>query len=52
MKSILLPGGLGYVGSHTILQVFAQTSYKIVIVDDFSNCDQTVLPRIKTILQN
>lgn len=51
-ESILVPGGLGYVGSHTILQLFAQTKLKIVIVDDLSNCDINVLDKVKTILVN
>jgi UDP-glucose 4-epimerase len=51
-ESILVPGGLGYVGSHTILQLFAQTKMKIIIVDDLSNCDRTVLDKVKTILIN
>lgn len=49
-ESILVPGGLGYVGSHTILELFAHTKLKIVIVDDLSNCDSSVLDRVKTIL--
>jgi len=50
MNSILIPGGLGYVGSHTILDIFLQTDFHIVIVDDLSNCAVSVLERMKVIL--
>jgi UDP-glucose 4-epimerase len=51
-NSILIPGGLGYVGSHTILDIFLHTDFHIVIVDDMSNCTYSVLDRMKTILIN
>lgn len=50
MSSILIPGGLGYVGSHTVLDIFAETDFHIVVVDDLSNCSVAVLDRMKTIL--
>lgn len=50
IKSILVPGGLGYVGSHTVIDMFAQTDFHIVIVDNLSNCSINVLTRIKAIL--
>lgn len=38
MKTILLTGGLGYIGSHTIVQLLSIKKVKIVIIDDYSNC--------------
>lgn len=49
-NSILVTGGLGYIGSHTILDIFSFTSFHIVILDDLSNCKTDVLDRMKQIL--
>lgn len=46
MKTILLPGGLGYIGSHTIVQILEQTPHRIVVVENFSNCFHDVVERI------
>lgn len=35
-KTILMTGGAGYVGSHTVLE-FLQLWYPVVVVDNFSN---------------
>lgn len=51
MSSILIPGGLGYVGSHTILDIFLATEFHVVVVDDLSNCSFGVLDRMKHILE-
>ena len=46
--NILLTGGAGYIGSHTCIAL-AQAGYTPVIVDDFSNSDPAVLPRLARI---
>ena len=46
MKTILLPGGLGYIGSHTIFEILSQFKMKIVILDDYSNCQKDIVERI------
>lgn len=38
VNTILLPGGLGYIGTHTIIELLAVHKLKIVILDNFSNC--------------
>jgi UDP-glucose 4-epimerase len=43
MKTLLLPGGLGYIGTHTIIEILHQRKLKIVIIDDYSNCQSDVL---------
>lgn len=48
--TILITGGAGYIGSHTVVELL-KLGEKIVIVDDFSNSSPLVLDRIKTILQ-
>lgn len=44
--AILVTGGAGYIGSHTVVELL-NNDYDVVIVDDFSNSDPIVLDRIK-----
>ena len=46
--AILLPGGAGYIGSHTAVELLKQGK-DIVIVDDFSNSNKQALEAIKKI---
>lgn len=45
---ILFTGGLGYIGSHTAVEVL-NAGHEVVIVDDLSNSKIEVLDRIKKI---
>jgi UDP-glucose 4-epimerase len=45
---ILLPGGAGYIGSHTTVELQSQ-GHDVVIFDNFSNSDPGVLERIEQI---
>lgn len=45
---ILITGGAGYIGSHTVVELL-NDGYELVIVDDFSNSKPEVLNRIKEI---
>ncbi|MCX6823052.1 MAG: UDP-glucose 4-epimerase GalE [candidate division SR1 bacterium] len=47
--TILITGGLGYIGSHTAV-VFANAGYDVVIVDNLSNTDIGVLEKINTLV--
>ncbi len=49
MKKILVTGGAGYIGSHTVVEL-AQAGYEPVIVDDFSNSQESALAGIQDIL--
>ena len=51
VKNMLVPGGLGFVGSVTMVRVMEETNTNVVIIDDTSNCFQDVLERIKFILE-
>lgn len=44
--SILVTGGAGYIGSHTVIELL-NNDLEVVIVDDFSNSDPVVLDRIR-----
>ncbi len=50
VKNILVTGGLGYIGSHTIVELLnSKNNYNIVIVDNLSNSKRTVIDNIKKI---
>jgi len=36
MKKILVTGGLGYIGSHVVVEL-QNIGFEVVIIDDFSN---------------
>jgi len=46
VKTILLTGGAGYIGSHTCI-LLLQAGYNVVIVDNLCNSDISVLERIE-----
>ncbi len=45
---ILVTGGTGYIGSHTVVELF-EAGYEVVVVDDFSNSDPIILDQIEKI---
>lgn len=49
MARILVTGGTGYIGSHTVVELM-QTGYDVVIVDNLSNSNQAVLDGIEAIV--
>lgn len=48
MKRILVTGGAGYIGSHTVVELL-NAGYEPIIVDDLSNSKEEVINRIETI---
>ncbi|MCV9389403.1 UDP-glucose 4-epimerase GalE [Reichenbachiella ulvae] len=48
-KKILVTGGLGYIGSHTVVELM-EAGYEVHIVDDLSNAEENVLDRIEQIV--
>ncbi len=45
---VLVSGGAGYVGSHTVVQLVA-AGHDVVVVDDFSNAKPTVVGRLESL---
>ena len=49
-KRILLTGGAGYIGAHTVVELI-NAGYDLVVIDDFSRSDSTLLDGIKKVTQ-
>ncbi len=48
-QSIIVTGGAGYIGSHTIIELLQQTDYNIVSIDNFSNSSSKTFDRIEAV---
>ena len=48
-QTIIVTGGAGYIGSHTIIELLNKTDYNIVSIDNFSNSTHKAYDRIRTI---
>jgi UDP-glucose 4-epimerase len=48
---LLLTGGLGYIGSHTCIEL-CQSGYQVVLIDNLSNSSMETLERINTLVSN
>ena len=48
MKTILVTGGAGYIGSHTCIELM-KSGYEVVIVDDLSNSKRIAVERVEQI---
>ena len=49
MKTILITGGAGYIGSHTIVDL-VQNGFNVVVVDNLSNSKIQVIDRVEKIV--
>ena len=47
---ILVTGGTGYIGSHTVVELLNE-GHDVVILDNLSNSDRKVVDRLSFILQ-
>jgi UDP-glucose 4-epimerase len=46
---VLVTGGAGFIGSHTVVQL-AAAGHDVVVVDNFSNAKSTVVPRLENLI--
>ena len=51
MKTILLTGGAGFIGSHTCINLL-EKNYRVVILDSFENSSPFVIKKIKALMAN
>lgn len=51
MKTILVTGGTGYIGSHTVVEL-QDAGYRVVIIDNLSNSHADVIDSIQQISKN
>jgi UDP-glucose 4-epimerase len=48
-NTIIVTGGAGYIGSHTIIELLAHTNYNIISLDNYSNSTSATFDRIAQI---
>ena len=48
MKKVLVTGGCGYIGSHTIIDLI-DNGFEVISADNYSNSDGTALDAVKAI---
>lgn len=48
--TVLVTGGLGYIGSHSVVELIA-SGYEVLIVDDLSNTEKDVLSKLEKLTQ-
>ena len=60
-RTILVTGGLGYIGSHTIVELFneeylksngIEKNFEVVIIDGCSSCSDKILPILEGMIKN
>lgn len=48
-QTIIVTGGAGYIGSHTILELIRNTDFEVVSIDNYLNSDKSTYDRIEKI---
>ena len=52
MSKIIVTGGAGYIGSHTIIELIENTDFEIISIDNFSNSSAKTYDRIEQITKH
>lgn len=50
MKKVIVTGGAGYIGSHTVVELIA-AGYEPILIDNFSNSEERIIKQIEEITQ-
>jgi UDP-glucose 4-epimerase len=48
MQTILVTGGAGYIGSHTVLQLL-ETDHQVIVLDNLCNASSESLNRVEVL---
>src|SRR5688500_9903960 len=48
-NKIMVTGGAGYIGSHTIIEILKDENFDVISVDNYSNSSNKTFERIKKI---
>ena len=51
MKKIVVTGGAGYIGSHTVVELLKNPEFDVIIIDNFSNSNPEIINRVFEITQ-
>src|SRR5688572_30699044 len=49
MGTIIVTGGAGYIGSHTLIELLTRTNFKVISLDNYSNSSSETYERVKKI---
>jgi len=49
MKTIIVTGGAGYIGSHTLIELLEKTNHRVISVDNYSNSSAATYARVRNI---
>ena len=52
MKCVLVTGGAGYIGSHTVVEMVQEGAYKPVVVDNLANASMECIQRLEKITKS
>ena len=47
LRTVLVTGGAGYIGSHTCLELLQAGNYRVVVIDTLDNSSEESLNRVK-----
>lgn len=47
--TVIVTGGAGYIGSHTVIELLQNTEYHVISIDNYSNSSESVYDRITQI---